>query len=134
MTCAQVQAASNSLLIQIECEQIPNRPLRLLFQEQSGWFVATVQDAGWLSSVTPELQHSFETALLGFYRKAGVELVREQLERRLVGRHPYDINAEGLVIWPEGQFDKEVTVDLHRRHQVRAGSSYCCVGIRYRSG
>lgn len=117
--CTLVHAASNSVLIRVECREVGEESLTLLFQEQSGWFVATIQHPGWLERIPPELLHSFETALLGFYRKAGVELVREQLERRLVGRHTYDICAEGLIIWPEGQFDKDIVVDLQRRHQVR---------------
>ena len=45
--------------------------------------------------------------------------MREQLERNLVGSHPYDVCSAGLVIWPEAGFDREITVDLNRPHQVR---------------
>jgi hypothetical protein len=48
-----------------------------------------------------------------------VELVREQLEQRLIGHHSYDINARGLDIWPNGQFSRELHVDLNRRHTLR---------------
>ncbi|MEZ6058815.1 MAG: hypothetical protein R3C19_00470 [Planctomycetaceae bacterium] len=119
ITCGEVHTASNSIHLRLDCPTLHGLPLRLLFQEQSGWVVATIEDSGWLNHLSSEQLHSFETALLGFYRKAGVELVREQMERHLLGLHPYDICDEGLQIWPEGQFQKVVTVDLHRRHQVR---------------
>ena len=74
---------------------------------------------GLLDHVTSEQLHSFDTALLGFYRKAGAELVREQMERNFIGSHPYDVCAAGLVIWPDRQFDQEVVADLNRTHLVR---------------
>ena len=117
--CRQVHAASNSFLVELECETLDSATLHLLFQEQSGWLVATVSQHGWLDAASPEQMHSFETALRGFYCKAGVDLVREQIERQLVGTHPYDISADGLKIWPERQFDRQIICDLHRRHQIR---------------
>lgn len=117
--CDRIHAASNSFLVQLSCQNIDGLPLHLLFEEQSGWLVATISEHGWLDNSTPEMQHSFETALRGLYAKAGVDLVREQLERQMVGRHPYDVRTHGLVIWPDRQFDREISVDLHRRHQIR---------------
>lgn len=117
--CDDVRGASNSIHIQLSCRQIGAEPLHLLFLEQSGWAVATIEIHGWLDQASPEQQHSFESALLGFYRKAGVELVREQMERNLIGKHEYDICETGIMIWPEAQFDREITVDLNRRHQLR---------------
>ena len=117
--CERVHAASNSFLVELSCVNIEGVPLHLLFEEQSGWLVATISKHGWLDNASPEMQHSFETALRGLYAKGGVDLVREQLERQMVGDHPYDVRAHGLVIWPERQFDREISVDLHRRHQVR---------------
>ena len=119
ITDVNVRAASNSFLVQLTCPTTERQPVELLFEEQSGWLVATVADAGWLQNVSPEMQHSFETALRGFYAKAGVDLVREQVERQLVGSHPYDIRSFGLLVWPDREFEKDVSVDLHRRHQLR---------------
>ncbi|MDG2126783.1 MAG: hypothetical protein P8K08_02190 [Fuerstiella sp.] len=117
--CRRVRAASNSFLVELWCNKCSDQPLQLLFQEQSGWLVATVADQGWLSQITPEMVHSFETALRGFYAKTGVNLVREQMERNLIGPHPYDVGDSGLVVWPDRQFDREIHVDLHRRHKIR---------------
>ena len=117
--CRGVHAASNSFLVELSCVELGDGTMKILFQEQSGWLVATVATQGWLRKAAPEQMHSFETALRGFYQKAGVELVREQMERQLVGTHPYDIAAAGLLIWPERQFDQEIVCDLHRRHQIR---------------
>jgi hypothetical protein len=117
--CQRIHAASNSFKVELQCEKRGHTRLQLLFQEQSGWLVATIAQQGWLSNVTPEMVHSFETALRGFYSKAGVDLVREQMERNLIGPHPYDVGDSGLVVWPDRQFDREIHIDLHRRHQIR---------------
>jgi len=119
LLCPAVHAASNSVMIELKAESLGHSSLELLFQEQSGWLVASVARHGWLDSITPEMQHSFETALRGFYVKAGIDLVREQMQRNLIGPHPYDVCGTGLAIWPDRQFDREITVDLHRRHQIR---------------
>lgn len=119
LKCDRIHVASNSFQVEISCHESAGGSVCLLFQEQSGWLVATVSKFGFLASATPEQIHSFETALRGFYAKAQVDLVREQMERHLIGPHPYDVCAEGLRIWPERQFDRQVTCDLHRRHQIR---------------
>ncbi|GAB5443294.1 MAG: hypothetical protein Fues2KO_36430 [Fuerstiella sp.] len=119
LKCEHIHAASNSFLIELSCPEMGPEPLHILFQEQSHWLVATVSRHGWLQQAQPEQVHSFETALRGFYCKAGVELVREQMERQLIGSHPYDVSGQGLVIWPERQFDRQIICDLNRRHQIR---------------
>ena len=116
---AGVQVGCNSILVALKSDSIEGPPVQILFQEQSQWIVATVTEPGLLRNVTREQLHSFDTALLGFYRKAGIEIVRELVERNLVGKYPYDICSDGLVIWPAAEFDQEVRVDLHRPHQVR---------------
>ncbi|MEO2029481.1 MAG: hypothetical protein ABGZ23_26720 [Fuerstiella sp.] len=117
--CNRIRAASNSFMVELRCDKRGDEHLQLLFQEQSGWLVTTLAHPGWLSNVTPEMGHSFETALRGFYAKAGVDLVREQMERNLIGPHPYDVCGTGLIVWPDRQFDREIHIDLHRRHQIR---------------
>ncbi len=119
LQCGHVHAASNSFYVELECSGLGTIPVRLLFQEQSGWVAALVPETGWLRFASNDQLKSFQNGLQGFYRKSGIDLVREQLEANFVHGHPYDINAEGFAIWPNGQFDKELTVNLSRKGQVR---------------
>jgi hypothetical protein len=119
LRCDHVHAASNSIQVHLACDRLSDQTLLMLFQEQSGWVVATISETGWLRYASAEQVRSLENALEGFYRRAGVELVREQLEQRLIGHHSYDINTRGLDIWPNGQFNRELHVDLNRRHTLR---------------
>ncbi len=117
--CSRIQVACNTIRLELTAEDAPDAPIRILLQEQSHWIVAAVEDQGFLPEAGSGRLHSFDTALQGFYRKAGVELVQEQLRRSLVGSHPFDVGRDGLTIWPEGQYDREITVDLSRPHQLR---------------
>lgn len=117
--CSHITASANSFQVELTCPGLSDEPLVILFQEQSRWIVASVPQAGWLNSASPEMRNSFEAALRGFYHKAGTDFVREQMEHQFVRNHPYDFNDAGLVIWPEEQFDSPVRVDLYRRHQLR---------------
>ncbi|MFO0427883.1 MAG: hypothetical protein ACK526_15050 [Planctomyces sp.] len=119
LKCGHIHAASNSIQISVRCGRLSDQPLQLLFQEQSGWAVAAIAEYGWVNFASAEQIRSLEHALEGFYRKAGVELVREQIERNYIGQREYDINATGLSIWADPAFEREITVDLHRRQTIR---------------
>lgn len=119
LRCGHIRAASNSFSIDIECSSIGEAPMRLLFQEQSHWVAASVPEIGWLRFASADQQRSFQNALVGFYRKSGIDLVREQIEQNLVHQHQYDINSEGFAIWPNADFTNELTIDLDREGPLR---------------
>jgi len=117
--CVKVESASNSFLIELACSKLSGASLQLRLQEQSGWILARVSQSGWLNSVSTAQKNSFLLALEGFYRKCGVELVREQLEANFTKRHPYDIDAVGLLVWPRGRFDVEITANLKAEGMIK---------------
>ncbi|MCE2794394.1 MAG: APC family permease [Planctomyces sp.] len=117
--CARVSSASNSFLVDIECPLLGEEPIRLLFQEQSGWVVAGVDRPGCLRFASADQLRSLQHALEGFYRKCGIDMVREQLESAFVHDHPYDINGESLVVWPGGDFRREIVALLVQKRQLR---------------
>ncbi len=119
LRCGHIHAASNSFSVEIECSKLGETPVVLLFQEQSSWVVASIYETGWLRFASADQIRSFQNAIEGFYRKGGIDLVREQLESNFIHHHPYDINAEGLAIWPNGMFSYELQVDLNRTGPIR---------------
>jgi hypothetical protein len=88
-------------------------PCVIHFEEQSGRLLASVAEPGFAAALEGSSRVAFENALLGLYRIAGVDLVREQLEA-LLGGAPYDVSDEGLVVWPDGHTARatEVIYDL----------------------
>jgi hypothetical protein len=75
--------------------------LWLSFEEHSGWLVAGIAEPGWLPELTPTERDAFASALMGLYKMAGVELIREPIVEAL-GPDPaaFDFREEGLVVWP----------------------------------
>ena len=108
-----VEATSNSISISLAWDAKPDEYLRLVFQEQSGWLVAGVQDPGWAKDLAGPQRDSFLAALFGFYKVGAVDMSREQIQYSL-GRPDlaYDIADAGLKVWPDGTFREEFTYDL----------------------
>ncbi len=131
LSVEHVELATNRVTILLLDRDQPDEPMRIEFDEQSGWLIATVADLGWLRELTDEDRAVFRTALAGLYKLGAVDLVREQIESQLVApripdvasvpdatsaaipdSHPYDIAPTGLVVWPLGRYEIEVHYSL----------------------
>jgi len=110
VSVGEVQIASNRVRIQLCGPGGP--PAWLAFEEQSGFILAGLRARGWISGLDPERRRVLGNALAGFYKLAGVDLVREQIEAWLPGPSPYDVADEGLAVWPGADFGKEIVYDL----------------------
>ena len=116
----RVRLASNSVRIELECNDMGNGPMELLFEEQSGWLLASVARTGWADELTSSEKAILLDALSGFYRLGGVDLIREQIEIALGNRQmPYDVNEQGLVVWPDDHYEAEGFYNLHRKTTMR---------------
>jgi hypothetical protein len=80
----------------------------LAFEEQSGRLLVDLTDHGLLAELSDDQRGLLELALVGLYHRAGVSIVRQQLEAILstaAADQPgsptleYDIADEGLVVW-----------------------------------
>ena len=80
---------------------------------QSGWLLAGIVEPGWLVHLRAEQLEVLRTALIGFYRLSGVELVRQQIEAHLPVPPPvYEMTNGTLTIWPTGRSGPPVWYDL----------------------
>jgi hypothetical protein len=116
VTLEAVRLGVNSVRLAIGCPELGENgpPLSIALEVESGWLVTGVTHAGWTDGLAPQQRDVLITALLGLYKTAGVELVRQQIEDRFAPQKPwYDISAVGLVVWPEEQEDVEAVYDLH---------------------
>jgi hypothetical protein len=114
LSVAEVAIASNRVQLALACPGIGPDHLVIAFEEQSGWLLASIRNAGWIEQLSPTQRTVLENALAGFYKLAGVDLVREQLEA-VLGDAPYDVSVEGLVAWPGDGYAAEVVYDLRAR-------------------
>jgi len=79
--------------------------------------VADLAHHGWLDSLDELQRKIFLTALAGFYKQSGVDIVREQVEQALANGSSsapaYDIADEGMLVWPGRGYEVEAVYDLH---------------------
>lgn len=105
---AAVDAGSNRIRVSIASDLDRGRDLELAFDEQSGFVVAGIHRPGWLDGLSPAEGEVFRAALLGLYMAAGVDLVREHVERQLgAPPPPYDVADDGLRVWPGPGYERE---------------------------
>ena len=133
VTLDRIDIGSNRVQITIACPRLSPVATVIRFELQSGWIVASIVEQGWTAQLDDTQRRIFEIALAGFYKLSGVAIVREQLEDALreegKASPPYDIADDGLVVWPDGNFDVELVYDLKNLHAakllptVRAGSA-----------
>jgi hypothetical protein len=110
-----VTLGSNRVQIELASPSLSPEPARITFEYQSGWMVAGIPERGWIDQLAEDQRRILEIALAGFYKRAGVDLVREQLERVLAGDDElpsYDISEEGLILWPGHGYQTEAIYDL----------------------
>ncbi len=105
-----IHIASNRIRVELRVPDGP--PAWIAFEEQSGLILAGLAPPGFAASLDPERRRVLENALAGFYKLAAVDLVREQIEREIPPGSPYDVADEGLVVWPGGDFSREIVEDL----------------------
>lgn len=112
LDCNWVQAAVNSVVIDIGFRDNGSDPLRLVIHERGGWVVAKVAHEGWLRYVPGDQRLAFENALVGFYRKSGVDFVEDQLQRFLTRGRPYEIREGELLVWDDAKYQSVEVFDL----------------------
>ncbi|HEX2688647.1 MAG TPA: hypothetical protein VHN14_18625 [Kofleriaceae bacterium] len=110
-----IALGSNRVQIELACPGVSPDPARITFEHQSGWMVASIPERGWIDRLDDGQCRILEIALAGFYQRAGIDLVREQIEHVLTEdgeRLPYDISEEGLIVWPGHGYQTEAVYDL----------------------
>ncbi len=107
-----IEVGSNRIRVGISCPDVAPEVAWIHFEEQSGFLVASVATPGFIRALADKPRAVLETALAGLYKKAGVDLVREQIAALLGEGVPYDVAAEGLVAWPGDGYESEVIYDL----------------------
>ncbi len=83
ITTGEIHLACNRILIELYCPDLAEDSMWLAFEEQSGWLVASIHRRGWSDALSLQRRHTLASALAGFYKMAGVTLVREQIDARL---------------------------------------------------
>ena len=106
-----VGLACNRIRIELTCPELSAEDMVVTFDLRAGWLIAGVIRAGWSQQLSEPQSAALRAALGGLYKLAGVDLTREQIDTALA-RAPYDVNREGLIVWPTGDFQAETVYPL----------------------
>jgi hypothetical protein len=114
LTPGEIHIGTNRIRLEL-CG--PGASVHVDFEEHAGWLLAGLTCLAawpetWLARLTPEQALALRDALAGFYKLAGVDMVREQIESLLPAGTTYEVTAEGLVVWSAAGGDGEAVYDL----------------------
>jgi hypothetical protein len=97
----RLKTGASSVRFELRCEDRGEASFWVALNEQSGWLTASVIQPGWSAALNEAEQQALADALTGFYKIAGVELIREQIESALPTAASYEPCEGGLKIWFE---------------------------------
>jgi hypothetical protein len=85
----------------------------LEWEDRSGWLVAGWAEPGFLTALTDDQTRVFGNALAYLYKRAGVDLVREQVRAALPkeAQH-FDLCRDGLLVWYGGRDSAPLLYDI----------------------
>ncbi len=73
----RITLATSRIQIELHPEGLADDPLRIAFVERRGQLLAEVSPPTWIDALDPEQRFPLDAALIGLYRMAGVEAVRD---------------------------------------------------------
>jgi hypothetical protein len=94
----RVRAGLNNLRIALDCPTLGERPLVFDFLDQAGYLVAELGQPGWLDQLSLLQRAALADAVVGFYKQAGVDLVREQIRSVLPDGTTWLVAPQGLLV------------------------------------
>ncbi len=111
--CGEIRLATNR--IDVQFLRGDAEPAWLTIEERGGWLIGGLRRRGWIDELGPDEKRVWEAALAGTYKRAAVDLVREQLDAG-IGSRPnwYDISAAGIALYTNGSPSARVLYPLRR--------------------
>jgi hypothetical protein len=89
-------------------------PVRLEWEEQAGWLIASIREPGWLEALNTVQRQDVTTALAGLYKLAGIDLVSEQVRENLPKRANFTLTERDLIVETGPLREAAVRYDLTR--------------------
>jgi hypothetical protein len=111
LAAGRVHLGTNRIRLELEAEGAP--PAWLEWEDRSGWLIAVWAEPGFLAALTDDQARVFGNALAYLYKRAGVDLVSEQVRAALPkeAQH-FDLSADGLLVWYGGRDSAPLLYDI----------------------
>jgi hypothetical protein len=118
VAAGEIHLATNCIRIELYCPGLASQSARIDFANRGGLLMASIAHLGWLGELSEGQREAFEDALAGWYKQAGVDLVREHLKRVLPPGSTYDVIQDGLVVWLDAERTQGAKYDLRLLEQA----------------
>jgi hypothetical protein len=98
LSAGRVLLGTNRIRLELEAEG--GVPAWLEWEDRCGWLVVAWAEPGFLTALTEDQARVFGNALTYLFKRAGVDLVREQVRAALPkeAQH-FDLSPDGLLVW-----------------------------------
>jgi hypothetical protein len=117
---SKIQLGINCIRLELSRLGRSEKRLALTFEEQTGWLIARIERPGWLEALSSTQAQTLRNALIGLYKRAGVDVVAEQLEASLGGLSlDYCLAPAGLAVWSRHEKGIEAVYDLEDEPLLR---------------
>lgn len=108
----EIRLGTGSIQVELACPRLRSGNMVLAFEVRAGWLLAGMVRPGWTTQVPRDSQSALAAALVGLYRSAGADLLRQQIEAELPTISSYDLVPEGILVWPDPDFQREVLYEM----------------------
>ena len=114
LAAGRIELATHMIRIELEHSGHPNEPVRWAFAHKAGWLTVQIEQLGWLKNLPERQFDALTTAMAGWYKLAGVDVVREQVEAGLAGTGwSYAVEQKGLGLRPAPRAPDEVIFPMY---------------------
>jgi hypothetical protein len=105
--------ATNRVRIELFDSADPQATAWIGFSLGGDWIVAHLADRGLCGRLSQQQRDVLTTAILGLYKMAGVNLVRQQVDDQFPPPTPlWHVDRRGLIVWPDPSMASEVLYEL----------------------
>jgi hypothetical protein len=113
LAVGRVTLGTNRIRLEIVRESDSTAPASLEWEDRFGWLVAGWADPGFLATLSPDQARMFGNALAFLYKRAGVDVAREQVRAELSKEATHvDLGPDGLLVWYGSREAPPVLYDL----------------------
>jgi hypothetical protein len=120
----EVRLGTNRIRFELRCRDAADPPMTFDIDLEGRYLLSRVSQAGWLGRLSESQRAALADALAGFYRLAGVDLIREELEPLLPTGTSYAVTATGLCLWPASGVGSEISIPLDSQPEPGASSDW----------
>jgi hypothetical protein len=99
LRCGEVRPGTNRIRFELRCRDLADPPMCFDVDYEGGYLLAGVTQAGWIPRLSPPQRRVLADALAGFYRLAGVDMVREEVAKLLPAGASFAATEAGLSVW-----------------------------------